>query len=151
MAGPVIRFLLRAGIATVFLAAAYSKIVHPTAFALAVDRYDILPWIGSMSVALYLPWLEVLGALGLLFKVAYRGALLLLALLSSIFLLVLFSAWTRDLGIDCGCFGTWGGSSIGWALTRAVAILVGLMALALVEARTGRLTQGRVEYVPIRR
>lgn len=59
----------------------------------------------AMIAAIYLPWLELSAGLALLLHRAVAGAAALIALLTTIFLGALASAWARGLEISCGCFG----------------------------------------------
>ena len=60
-----------------------------------IDNYKILPWPVSVALAFYLPWLEILCALGLVFRFLYRGALSVWS--ASI---VIFTLATKVRGLD---------------------------------------------------
>jgi len=62
------------------------KALDPFQFANDIDNYKILPWTISVGLAFYLPWLEMLCGLALIFRLFYRGAFALLTALISIFL-----------------------------------------------------------------
>jgi putative oxidoreductase len=96
----------RALIAAIFLYAAIVKILHPTDFLSDVQHYRLTGENFSIAIAFYLPWLELICALGLLFKKLYLGALTLLSALMGIFVAAILSAWIRGLNIECGCFGS---------------------------------------------
>src|SRR6476661_3555369 len=100
------RLVLRLLLAAVFLYAAWTKLRQPwLLFAMSIDSYHMLPEWAVLTVARTLPWLEL--ALGLLLASGY--GLRYAALATSIQLLVFFSvmvrAYSKGLGIDCGCFG----------------------------------------------
>ena len=121
------RLVLRLLLAVVFLYAAWTKLRQPwLLFAMSIDSYHMLPEWAVLSVARTLPWLEL--ALGLLLASGY--GLPYAALATSIQLLVFFSvmvrAYSKGLGIDCGCFG------VGEALTgKTLARDGGLLACAV--------------------
>lgn len=98
-----VMFLLVGG---VFLFAGVSKALDPAAFALAIYHYKVLPWKSSAVLALYLPYLEIVSAGGLLFRSTRQAALVVILLMTVLFTAALISAAVRGLDISCGCFGT---------------------------------------------
>src|SRR6516225_1229313 len=117
------------------------SLANPAEFASDIDNFKILPWPVSVALAFYLPWLEIICALGLVFRFLYRGALTLLITLIVIFTLAIIAAKLRGLDITCGCFGH---ASQHWSfpshLATNLAILAGLLAL-LFNARSGNRRQ----------
>src|SRR5438045_5738204 len=89
----------------IFIYAGAIKVMDPIRFGLDIDNYKILPWAISVRFAFYLPWLEVLAALALIFRFLYRGGLSILSALLLIFLCATIVAKVRGLDITCGCFG----------------------------------------------
>jgi len=102
----------------------------PMEFAIGIDNFKLVPWPVSVALAFYLPWLEIFCALGLMFRLLYRGALTLLIILIVVFTLAITAAKVRGLDITCGCFGH---ASQHWSfpshLATNLAILAGLVAL----------------------
>src|SRR5438094_8884488 len=117
-------------VAGIFIYAGALKAFDPVQFASDIDNYKILPWPVSVALAFYLPWLEIFCALGLVFRVFYRGALSILSASIVIFTLATVAAKVRGLDITCGCFGH---ASQNWSfpahLATNLAILAGLLAL----------------------
>jgi putative oxidoreductase len=101
----VLRTVARIALGALFIFAGAAKAYDPGEFAVEIQRYNLIPWISGVIVALYLPWVEILSGLGLLFKRLERGALLLVTVLLVVFTVALGSAMVRGLNIDCGCFG----------------------------------------------
>jgi putative oxidoreductase len=102
----VMRTLARVALGALFVFAGAAKAYDPGEFAVEIQRYNLLPWILGVVVALYLPWVEILSGLVIvLFKRLRKGALLLLTVMLAIFTVALASAMVRGLSIDCGCFG----------------------------------------------
>src|SRR5439155_8028570 len=79
------------------------SLADPAEFAHDINNYRILPWILSVALGFYLPWLEILCGLGLVFRVLYRGALSILTALIVVFTLATIAAKVRGLDITCGC------------------------------------------------
>ena len=112
------------------------SLASPAEFASDIDNFKILPWPASVALAFYLPWLEILCALGLVFRFFHRGALSILTALIVVFTLATIAAKVRGLDITCGCFGH---ASQNWSfpahLATNLAILVALLALFFAHAR----------------
>jgi len=89
----------------IFIYAGALKAIDPVQFANDIDNYKLLPWSVSVAFAFYLPWLEILCALGLVFRFLYRGALSILSASIVVFTLATIAAKLRGLDITCGCFG----------------------------------------------
>lgn len=113
MAAKVILLALRVALAWTFLHAGALKIwdfarMRPATpdFTLAIQQYRLLPSADlAVLLAVYLPWLEIVAALGLFARRIQLGAAALLAAMSGVFFAALASAWARGLRIECGCFG----------------------------------------------
>jgi hypothetical protein len=108
------------------------SLLNPAEFASDIDNFKILPWPASVALAFYLPWLEILSALGLAFRCLYRGALVILSASIVVFTFAIIAAKLRGLDITCGCFGH---ASQHWSfpshLATNVAILAALLALGV--------------------
>src|SRR6266480_996145 len=89
----------------IFIYAGVIKAMDPVGFANDIDNYKILPWPLTVRLAFYLPWLEILCGLAVILGLLYRGGLLILAMLISIFIIASVIAKARGLDITCGCFG----------------------------------------------
>src|SRR6266516_4725299 len=89
----------------IFIYAGVMKIFDPVGFANDIDNYKILPWALTVRLAFYLPWLEILCGLAVILGLLYRGGLLILTVLISIFIVASVIAKARGLDISCGCFG----------------------------------------------
>ena len=111
----------------VFLQASLPKIKDPVAFAISVHAFQITSPEISNWVALFLPWLEMILGIGILFPLIRRSSVILIAVLLFIFIGLHFSAWIRGLDISCGCFGTKSSTSEStnylWLITRNTVLL----------------------------
>ena len=102
------RLLLRIArlvLVAVFVTAALPKIQAPDDFSLAIMNYRVSGPVLSAWVALFLPWVELVAGLGLLFLPLKRASGLILSILLLIFIIMHIQAWMRGLEISCGCFG----------------------------------------------
>ena len=100
-----LRWLLRAGVAGLFLFAAVKKISDPADFLTAIRTFHALPDPAAVGLALWLPWAELAGAFAVFWPRHRRAALWALLVLTFVFLGALGQAWVRGLDINCGCFG----------------------------------------------
>ncbi|HSG99396.1 MAG TPA: MauE/DoxX family redox-associated membrane protein [candidate division Zixibacteria bacterium] len=101
---PIFILALRIIVAAIFLSAAYSKILDPAAFAKNVNNYHILPASLVNIVALGLPMIEALAALGILAGVWQRASALLINGMLLVFTVALLVAIVQGVNINCGCF-----------------------------------------------
>ena len=133
-----LRWLLRAGVAGMFLFAAVKKIGDPADFLTAIRTFHALPDPAAVGRALWLPWAELAGALAMFWPRHRPAALWALLALTIVFLGALGQAWGRGLDINCGCFG--GAASVRGAgylgpVVRDLGLLGGLAWLLWLERR----------------
>ena len=114
------------------------SLADPAEFAHDINNFRILPWILSLALAFYLPWLEILCGLGLVFRVFYRGALSILIALIVVFTLATIAAKVRGLDITCGCFGH---ASQHWSLLAHLVTNLAIVAALVVLWFSSRSTQ----------
>jgi len=118
----------------IFVYAGVLKALDPVQFANDIDNYKTLPWFVSVRLAFYLPWLEILCGLALIFRFLYRGGLSILIALIVIFIGAIVGARARGLDITCGCFGH---ATEHWSFPQHMAvdlsIFVALAALVSIE------------------
>jgi hypothetical protein len=104
----------------------------PADFAVAVFRYQMLPYAWVNAAALFLPWLELLCAVALIAAPRFRDAALTMILgLLLVFTAAIAINLYRGIDTACGCFTVKPGARhMGWwNLGRnAVLILAGLLA-----------------------
>ncbi len=137
MARRVIELALRLGLAGIFLYAGALHAWDAPSFVQAIQAYDLLPPDAAMLLGVYLPWVEILAAIGLLARWQYLGALSAVGGMLLVFLGGLIGAWSRGLEISCGCFRA--AESIQthfpWLVARDVAMLAAVAALWILEGR----------------
>lgn len=124
-------FGLRLALAAVFIYAGAVKAPWPRRFALDIESYRLAPPALAGVIAVYLPYLEMVGGLAILIRRVAPGATLLLGTLTGVFLAALVSAWARGLEIQCGCFGAGEAAAANylWWVSRDIGLLVGCLAV----------------------
>jgi hypothetical protein len=110
-------------VGAIFVYAGTIKLFDPVRFAADITNYEIVPWPVAIRLAFYLPWLEVLCGLALIFQRLFSGALLLTGALTLIFLGATISLKARGLDVNCGCFGTVVNLGFGGHLVLDLALL----------------------------
>ena len=140
-----LRILVIAGTlvaAVAFARAALPKIVDPERFAVSVYLYDAIPEAAVNAVALYLPWLELVCGIALLFVPRWRPAAgILIAGMLLVFTGLMISVMVRGIEIDCGCFSVDGAGTIGWRNLMRNAGLLAATGLALYGALAWRVRE----------
>ena len=131
-------------VGAIFIYAGAIKALDPVGFARDIDNYKLLPWPVAVALGLYLPWLEIFSGLALVTRRLYRGGLLILTLLTTVFIAASIVAKARGLDISCGCFGHVSkGWSFGWHLLLDFGILGGLALLFFVDRQKGPARESR--------
>lgn len=98
--------IIRVALAGLFIYAGMKKLIEPNVFLSDIESYRMMPYSLAWLVALYLPALEILCGLGLLWSgMRIPSAMILIALMLA-FIVAISVAWLRGLDISCGCFGT---------------------------------------------
>ena len=124
---PLFLWLARIAVAAVFLGACIAKIRDPEAFALAVNRYRILPGAFVNLVAIVLPWIELTCGLAVLAapaRLRAAGAFLIAGMLA-VFTVAISLNLFRGIEASCGCFSTRADAAVsdGWNLLRNGALI----------------------------
>ena len=117
-------------IGALFIYAGVVKALDPVRFAGDIENYHLLPWPVGVRLAFYLPWLEILCGLALIFRRLYSGALVLVLALMLVFIGATISAKARGLDISCGCFGHVSDQlSFAWHLVLDLVLITALVLL----------------------
>ncbi|MCX7896096.1 MAG: hypothetical protein N2447_09135 [Thermoanaerobaculum sp.] len=88
----------------IFLYAAVPKLLDPRPLLTIIWGYRILPAGPINLVAIYMPWLELLVALGLLSGFLRKGAAFWAFFLLTVFEVALLVNAIRGVNVACGCF-----------------------------------------------
>lgn len=89
-----------------FIYASWDKIMNPAQFADILYNYEILPSVLINFPAVFLPWLELITGLFLIFGIFVRTSAKILISLLLIFIAAITINIFRGLNFDCGCFST---------------------------------------------
>lgn len=123
-----IALLLRLVLGGVYIVAGAVKVPDPGKFAQSVANYRILPHELINSVAITLPWIEIVAGVFLILGFWLVASAWLINMMTTVFIVAIASAVARGLDIECGCFGTVGGRGVG---LTAIAQDVGLLLCGL--------------------
>lgn len=110
-----LNLVLRFVIGGVFAYAAFEKVLHPAAFAIAVRGYKLIPFSLSNFFAIAVSWSELFAAVMLILGIFTRKAAAAIFILLLVFIVAISTVLVRGMVIDCGCFGE-GGSNTTWIL-----------------------------------
>ena len=103
----------RLAVGGVYIYASLDKLGDPRGFAAVIFNYRLMPYVLLHPAAHLLPVLELIIGLALVLGVGRRGAALIAAGLTLVFVAAIASALVRHLDISCGCFNTDGGHQVG--------------------------------------
>ena len=98
-----------------FVLAALAKIVDPASLAREVHNFHLVPFWSEHLVAITLPWVELTAGLALVLGIRARAGAWVTGALLAAFTVGVALAMARGLNFECGCFGTAGGTRVGWA------------------------------------
>lgn len=104
LAHPWLTVRVQIALGVIFVAAALPKIVDPPAFAHMIYNYRLVPGALVNFMALFMPWLELLAGLALIFGIWKTAARNLIAAMLVIFIVAIGINLARGNAIDCGCF-----------------------------------------------
>jgi rhodanese-related sulfurtransferase/uncharacterized membrane protein YphA (DoxX/SURF4 family) len=90
----------------VFIIASYHKILDPTSFSNNIHNFHITPAAVENLAALFIPWLELILGVFLIFGVFLEGSISLTIGLYIFFIFILSQAVFRGIDVHCGCFKT---------------------------------------------
>ena len=124
---PVFLWLARLAVAALFLGACLAKIRDPEAFALAVNRYRLLPGELVNAMAILLPWIEFTAGVAVLLapaRLRAAGALIITGMLM-VFTTAISLNLARGIEASCGCFSTRADAAVSdiWNLVRNGALI----------------------------
>tara|TARA_B110000263_G_scaffold25553_1_gene19566 strand:- start:790 stop:1254 length:465 start_codon:yes stop_codon:yes gene_type:complete len=99
-----LKLLGRLVLGCVFIFASIDKIIDPISFSNLIDNYHITPTLFNNLFALFIPWLELIIGVCLIFNFNLNGASFISIVLLIWFIFILSQAILRGINTDCGCF-----------------------------------------------
>jgi uncharacterized membrane protein YphA (DoxX/SURF4 family) len=116
LTGRALNLALRLFLGGMFVFAAWDKVLEPAGFAMSVRGYKIIPFALSNLFALGVSWTELVAGAMLILGIFTRKAAGAIAILLVMFIVAIAMVVVRGMAVDCGCFGSEGGSSASWLL-----------------------------------
>ncbi len=105
--GMIIGRIFEVLIGLIFWVSGLIKLRDPSLFLADMEAFPFLPYPIAFATALFLPWLELISAVGLISGRLVRGSLAILGLLTAAFIGFLAIARLLEIEASCGCFGEW--------------------------------------------
>jgi len=101
-----------------------SETLDPLTFARAIHAFEMLHNDMIPFATYAFPWIEILCAGALLLGVWTKGAAMVINMLLVVFCLAMLTVISRRMEAECGCFGQFLGTEVGWiAIGRNVFLL----------------------------
>ena len=113
----------------IFIFAAVTKIADPAGFSQSIYNYKLMPDFIINLLAIAFPWIELVAGILLVFGISVKENSAILSGLLVIFIFAIAISLFRGLNIDCGCFGTAGGTKVG---IQKILENIGLLILGLI-------------------
>ena len=111
---PVLILIIRLLLGATFIYVSYNKILDPAKFARDISNYHIIPFGLENTVAIILPWLELIIGLGIVLGVCIDANVFISGGLLILFIILIAQAILRGFNIECGC-GLKDGQMVGWS------------------------------------
>ena len=111
---PVLILIIRFLLGLIFIYASYDKILDPGKFARDISNYHVVPFGLENTIAIILPWLELIIGLGIIGGVYVNASVFISGGLLIVFIILFTQAILRGFNIDCGC-GLKEGEVVGWS------------------------------------
>lgn len=109
-----LQLICRLLLGAMFVTVAMTKIPNPEKFANEIGNYNLLPDITLNMMALFLPWLELVTGMLLIFGYKVKENSFLIFGMLVVFTLGVLSAMVRGLDINCGCYSEIAVKKVGW-------------------------------------
>lgn len=101
---PWLTIRVQLALGVIFVIASLPKIADPPSFAHMIYNYKIVPFGLINGMALFMPWLELLCGLALIFGIWKGAARSIIAAMLVVFIVAISVNLVRGHAIDCGCF-----------------------------------------------
>ncbi|MFD0894482.1 DoxX family protein [Luteolibacter ambystomatis] len=137
---PILALILRVLLGAWFVYSGGEKVFGTglAEFTRAVGNYRMVPVPWEAVIAYTLPWFEIVAGLCLVLGFLRKGALLLVAGMTTVFAIAVGHAWREGLNIACGCRGSDAPMSYGGKFAEFAAYFAVIAFVWWQECRTGR-------------
>lgn len=122
-------WLLRIGLAGVFVYAGAMKLTDVGGLAVDIANYRLLPSFAVAPLAIMLPGIELVAGVALLVRGWARAAAIVIALMLGVFSVAVAQALGRGISLECGCFGAARDPVTSLTLVRDVGLLAAAVVL----------------------
>ncbi len=102
---PLVRLALAFLLGGTFIYTGVVKALDPLHFASEIQNYRLVSWPLGMSLAFYLPWLEIFCGVALILGWLRHGSTAILMAAMSFFIVLSLVTQARGIDLACGCFG----------------------------------------------
>ncbi len=99
-------WIFRVLLAGFFILAGVLKALDPAVFQHEIVSYQLVGYPLAFIAAYYLPYIEIMLGLGVLFGIQKKIGLRLMLVLLSTFVVALAWTWSQGIDIRCGCLGS---------------------------------------------
>ena len=89
----------------IFIYSGILKIISPQEFSDTISAYQLLPYQAHNLLAIFLPFVELVSGISVLWKKSRRASAFILAGCCITFIIATTWAMIHNLDINCGCFG----------------------------------------------
>lgn len=96
--------LLRLLVGLTFIYASYHKIIYPAEFAKVIYGYYLFPEFSINLIAIFLPYIELFAGIALIFNIYPKGAVIIINLMLTGFIIAISINLIRGHEFDCGCY-----------------------------------------------
>jgi len=125
----ILLLAIRLFLGFIFIFAAITKVSDPDGFSQSIYNYKLMPDFLINFLAIAFPWIELIAGILLVFGISVKENSAILSGLLVVFIIAIGISMARGLNIDCGCFGTVGGTKIG---IQKILENIGLLVLGLI-------------------
>jgi|SRR4030066_500297 uncharacterized membrane protein YphA (DoxX/SURF4 family) len=125
----ILLLAIRLFLGFIFIFAAITKVSDPDGFSQSIYNYKLMPDFLINFLAIAFPWIELIAGILLVFGISIKENSAILSGLLVVFIIAIGISMARGLNIDCGCFGTVGGTKIG---IQKILENIGLLVIGLI-------------------
>ena len=125
----ILLLAIRLFLGFIFIFAAITKVSDTDGFSQSIYNYKLMPDFLINFLAIAFPWIELIAGILLVFGISIKENSAILSGLLVVFIIAIGISMARGLNIDCGCFGTVGGTKIG---IQKILENIGLLVIGLI-------------------